>query len=264
LRKRTCIVAILPAILSALWILRLATAAEEFKPFVFVHVGDPELGKPDLKSTAERFALFAQRANTLGAELAIVAGDLLHDQTEEHLKAFQDCLKQFRMPVKMVPGNHDDPRLFEKHFGPRRYVFTHNNCEFICLDSNDLLAHSEPSDPKCKELLDWLEAALANSERQRRTHTFVVMHHPIADQAPLEDLLAKHRIAGVLSGHLHMTREIRAKGFTIYVAPSTARFRDDKGVGYRIFKVFQDRIEQEAVPLAKEVGKGGANPEAKP
>ena len=248
MRQRICLI----AILSALW---LAAAAEEFKPFVFVHVGDPELGKPDLKSTAERFALFAQRANTIGADFVVVAGDLMHDPTDEQLKAFQDCLKQFKMPVKLVPGNHDDPRIFEKNFGRRRYVFTHNNCEFICLDSNDILAHSDPSDAKCKELLGWLEGALAEAERQKRTHTFVVMHHPIADQAPLEDLLAKHRIAGVLSGHLHMTREIRAKGFTIYVAPTTARFRDDKGLGYRLFKVFRDRIEQEAVPLAKEVGR---------
>jgi len=246
------------ALLVGLWglvALRPALAAEEFKPFVFVHVGDPELGKPDLKSTAERFALFAQRANALGAELAVVAGDLMHDPTDEQLKAFQDCLKQFKMPVKLVPGNHDDPRLFEKHFGPRRYVFTHRNCDFICLDSNDILQHPSPTEPKGQELWKWLEAALDDATRQKRTHTFVVMHHPIADQAPLEDLLAKHRIAGVLSGHLHMTREIRGKGFTIYVAPSTARFRDDKGLGYRVFKVFQDRIEQEAVPLEKEVGR---------
>lgn len=230
-------------------------AGDEFRPFVFIHAGDPELGKPDVKSTAERFALLAKRANAIGADFVVVAGDLLRYGTEEELKAFQDCLKLFKMPVKLIPGNHDEPKFFEKHFGPRRYVFTHNNCDFICLDSNEILAHPDPSEPKGKELFGWLEGALADAERQKRTHTFVVMHHPIADQAPLEDLLAKHRIAGVLSGHLHMTREIRAKGFTIYVAPSTARFRDDKGLGYRVFKVFADRVEQEAVPLAREMGK---------
>jgi serine/threonine-protein phosphatase CPPED1 len=242
-------------LLCVLSALRPAGAAEAFKPFVFIHAADPELGKPDVKSTAERFALLAQRANALGADFVVVAGDLMHDPTDEQLKAFQDCLAQFKVPVKLVPGNHDDPKLFEKNFGPRRYVFTHNNCDFVCLDSNDFLSHTDPADPKGKELLTWLANALADSERQKRTHTFVVMHHPIADQAPLEDALAGHRIAAVLCGHLHMTREIPGKGFTIYVATSTSRFRDDKGLGYRVFTVYEDRIEQEAVPLAKEVGR---------
>jgi hypothetical protein len=71
----------------------------------------------------------------------------------------------------------------------------------------------------------------------------------------MSEVLAKHRIAAALCGHEHTTSELPGKGYTVYVAPGTARFRDDKGLGYRVFKVFADRIEQEAVPLAKEVGR---------
>ena len=169
-------------------------AAEGFKPFVFIHAGDTELGSPDLKGTVERFRLLAQRANAIGAELVVIAGDLMHDPGDEQVAAFQECLKQFKMPVKVIPGNHDNPQLYEKNFGPRRYVLTHNNCDFVCLDSDDVIAHHDPADPKCKELLGWLEEALGNAGRAKRTHTFVVMHHPIADQAPLEDVLAKQTI----------------------------------------------------------------------
>ncbi|HUT34935.1 MAG TPA: metallophosphoesterase [Planctomycetota bacterium] len=243
---------------AGLWVLlasRLAAAGEGFNPFVFIHAGDPELRKPDVKSTAERFALLAQRANAIGAELVVVAGDLTRNGADEELEAFQDCLKLFKMPVKLVPGNHDAPRWFEKHFGPRRYVFTHNNCDFICLDSNDFMAHPDRDDPKGQELWKWLEAALEDAQRQKRTHTFLVMHHTLAARPPMDAVLAKHRIAAVLCGHEHTTRELPGKGFTIYVSPGTARFRDDKGLGYRLFKVLEDRIEQEAVPLEKEVGR---------
>lgn len=244
-------------LLASLWFLSLPLAArgEEFKPFVFIHAGDTELGSPDLKGTTERFALLARRANAIGAAFVVIAGDLTHDPTDECLSAFESCVKQFQMPVKVIPGNHDDPRVFAKHFGPSRYVFTHANCDFICLDSNAFLSHPDPADPKAHEHWKWLETALDESQRQKRTHTLVVLHHPIADQPPMDALLAKYRIAAVLCGHLHTTRELAGKGFTIYVSPGTAKFRDGKGLGYRIFKVFQDRVEQEMVPLDKEVGR---------
>jgi len=222
----------------------------EPQPFVFVHTGDPELGKPDVASTAERFALLAQRANTIGAELVVIPGDLVHGSTPEELEAFDDVLRQFKMPVKAVPGNHDRPDLFEKRFGADHYVFTHNNSDFICLNSNRFLGAADPrQDPQRK----WLEEALAEAQSQKRTHVFVVMHHPIAKDPPLRALLAKYPVAAVLCGHLHTTQEFACDGVPIYVSPGTARFRDDKGFAYRVFKVYPDRVEQEVVPLDREV-----------
>ncbi|HPD16379.1 MAG TPA: metallophosphoesterase [Planctomycetota bacterium] len=224
-------------------------AAEGFRPFVFIHASDTELGSPDLQGTVKRFGLLAERANALGADFVVITGDLMHDPTDEQLQAFQGCLKRFKMPVKLVPGNHDDRRLFEQNFGPRRYVFTHNNCDFVCLDSNDLKAHPTSSEPKGRELWEWLDDALGEAERQKRTHLFVVLHHPISDRAPLAELLAKHKVEAVLSGHLHVTRELPGKGFTTYVTPGTAKFRDNNGLGYRVFRVFEDHLEQQVVPL---------------
>lgn len=227
-------------------------AAGEAQPFVFLHTGDPELGKPDVASTAARFALVAARANAIGADLVIIPGDLVHGCTSEELKAFDGVLRQFKMPVKVVPGNHDRPDVFEKHFGPDHYVFTHNNSDFICLNSNRFVG---PADPRQDAQWKWLEAALEDAQRQKRSHVFVVMHHPIAQEAPLRELLARHHVAAVLCGHLHTTQEFAADGFTVYVSPSTARLRDDKGFAYRVFKVYPDRVEQEVVPLDREVAR---------
>jgi len=87
-----------------------------------------------------------------------------------------------------------------------------------------------------------------------RTHTFVVMHDPAACDASMRALLARHRVTVVLCGHLHKTQELARDGFTIYVSPGTAKFRDGNGLGYRIFRVGRDRVDQEFVPLEKEVG----------
>jgi len=228
----------------------LLARAAEFQPFVFVHAGDPELGKPDVESTAARLALLGQRANKIGAALVIVAGDLTHGSIPKEVKAFEDALKQFTMPVKVVPGNHDTPEMFEKHFGKDHYVFTHNNCDFICMNSNRPISPS--ADPRREPQWKWLEEALTDARRQHRTHVFVVLHHPMANRSPLGDLLARHHVTAVLAGHLHTTTEIPCTGFTIYVAPGTARFRDRNGLGYRVFKVYADRFEQEFVPLESE------------
>ena len=237
------------AVWMALGLLVAAQAAEPPQPFVFVHTSDPELGKPDLKGTSERFAQLAQRANQIGAAFVIVSGDLTRNCTTEQLKAFDDILKQFKMPVRLLPGNHDEPEVYEKHFGKDHYVFTHGNCDFICLNSNLLLT---PSD-KTKEQWTWLEAALKEARRQNRAHIFVVMHHPLAGLAKMNDLLVKYGVEAVLCGHEHTTQELPEKGYTVYVTPGTCKFRDKNGLGYRVFRVSKERIQQEFVPLEKDL-----------
>jgi len=228
-----------------------APTADEFKPFVFIHTSDPEIGKPDVQETAGRFALLAQRAKALGAALVVVAGDVTHGSTDEELKAMEDALQRFTMPVKMVPGNHDTPAAFARHFGPDRYVFTLNNCDFACLNSN--LAETGADSAAAKAQWQWLEETLKESRRRQRTHVFVVLHHPtVAGHEPLAGLLAKYDVKVVLAGHLHATQESQGKGYTTYTVSGTDRARDDKGLGYRVFKVARDRIEQEFVPLEKE------------
>jgi predicted phosphodiesterase len=229
-----------------------APQADAFKPFVFILTGDPELGKPDVASTAQRFALLPKRAAAIKASLVVIPGDLTHDDTDEEWKIIEDTVKQFTMPVKMVPGNHDKPAVFAKHVGEDHYVFTLNNCDFVCVNSN-VLDSLWGIAGKAKAHLAWLEGALKEARRCGRTHVFVVMHHPVADRDAVSDVLARYGVKVVLAGHRHRTEEFPGKGFTTYVAPGTARFRDEGGLGYRVFKVYKDRIEQEFVPLEKEV-----------
>jgi predicted phosphodiesterase len=227
-----------------------AAPADEFKPFVFILAGDPEIGKPDITETAKRLALLAQRANAIEAALVVIPGDLTHDSSDEQLKAFVDAAGRFAMPVLTVPGNHDKAKVFAERFGPDHKVLTLNNCDFVCLNSNLTDEGSSAAKAQCK----WLEEALKASRERGRTHTLVVLHNPsVADRDPLRGLLVKYGVKVVLAGHLHKTQVFKGKGYTTYVVSGTDRVRDDKGLGYRVFKVTRDRIEQEFVPLEKEV-----------
>jgi len=224
----------------------LPASSKKFAPFVFIHAGDPELGSPDLAGTSKRFQRLAQRANTIGASLVVIAGDLIrHRGNADQLKALDAGLKAFKMPVRAVPGNHDHLAAFRQRFGPENSVFTFNNCDFACLNSND---HSP-------RVLSWLEGALKASLRRGRTHVFVVMHHPPERESKMDELLGKYRVAAVLCGHLHRTGKALHKGYAAYWVSGTAKVRDEKGLRYNVFKVYKDRIEQESLPLEKEVGK---------
>ena len=248
--------AVLPLAVALLAAIAFAAAPpdQEFKPFAFILAGDPELGKPDVRNTADRFALLPQRAARIKAALVVIPGDMTHDDTDEEWDAIEGTLKQFSMPVKIVPGNHDKPKSFAKHVGEDHCVFTLNNCDFVCLNSN--LGGSA-----AKTQRKWFEDALKASREHHRTHTFVVLHHPnVAKDEPLRGLVIRYGVKVVLAGHLHTTAEIAGKGYTIYVSPGTARFRDKGGLGYRVFKVYKDRIEQEFVPLEKEVAEAKLAP----
>ena len=220
--------------------------SNEFAPFVFIHAGDPELGSPDLPGTSKRFGQLAQRANSIGAAMVVIAGDLVRNGDKaDQLRALDEALKTFKMPVRAVPGNHDDEAAFRKRFGPENSVFTVSNCDFVCVNSNDLSASA----------LSWLEEALKLAVDRRRTHVFVVMHHPPEDDKAIGKLLSKYGVAAVLCGHLHKTGEAPHKGYVTYWVSGTAKFRDENGLRYNVFRVYKDRIEQESLPLEKDVGR---------
>jgi 3',5'-cyclic AMP phosphodiesterase CpdA len=208
-----------------------------FAPFVFIHAGDTELGSPDLPGTVKRYNLLPARAAAAGTELVVIAGDLIHDNDAEHWQAFTDGLKLFKMPVHVVPGNHDDPATFRKLFGPPNRVFTHNNCDFVCLDSNLL----SPS------VVSWLEDSLKASRAAGRTHIFVLMHHPPEGNADLDRLFRKYGVEAVLCGHLHKTGKSVHDGYVIYWVSGTAKARDANGLRYNVFCVTAKGIEQESM-----------------
>jgi predicted MPP superfamily phosphohydrolase len=246
-------------------------------PFVFIHTSDPELGPPDLPGTAKRLEQLAERANRIGAAFVLITGDLVRNGNHKaQLKALDDALKRFNMPVKAVPGNHDDLPAFRKRFGPEDGVFTYDNCVFVCLDSNDL----SPA------RLSWLEQSLKSacqeptaregppSRREgppsaregpfrqtpsaaARAHLFVAMHHPPEGDKRLDELFVRYGVEAVLCGHVHKTGQIPHQGYTTYFVSGTAKVRDGNGLRYRIFTVHPDRIEQQSVLLESPVEKVG-------
>ena len=123
-----------------------AAAQAGFAPFTFLQAGDPQIGGwTSIADTQGRFVELARIANRLQPAAVLVVGDLVNDGPhEKELAAFDEALTEFRVPVKLIPGNHDDIATYRRKYGPDHYSFTLNNCEFVCINSN-LLAGGPPT-----------------------------------------------------------------------------------------------------------------------
>ena len=158
------------------------------RPFYFVHISDPHLGF--LSAADKRFATFADQINRLQPDFIVLTGDLTYGLTDRHMAVIDSALRRLQVPVKLIPGNHDvrdhkSLKTYRDKYGPDYYLFTHNHCDFVFLDSmildGETAYFAEKDDRFHKEVQDqwdWLEKTLAESRAAGRSHIFLLLHIP--------------------------------------------------------------------------------------
>jgi 3',5'-cyclic AMP phosphodiesterase CpdA len=251
--------------------------SDDFRPFSFLLLGDPQLGMDwggSLTDHRRRFAQAAREANALKPAFVIIPGDLVQKPgAAEQWRAVEEVLGLFKMPVFVVPGNHDvrGPRsraAWLRRFGADNFAITYRNCEFIFLSSMVFRRCFEARE--AQKQVGFLEVKLAGAAELSRRHVFVSLHCPpfVRSEAdrdgkytvPREHrrrilaLARRHGVRTFLCGHTHKTEEIRARdgAFAIHTASGTAAVSPAsrlKGFRYRIFKVRADRVESLPVLL---------------
>lgn len=277
--------------------------SDKFKPFFFIHAGDPQvgmvtrLGLGSIEEDKGRFIQLAKRANELNCPFVLVAGDLVHffyganpdkkyGTARENIAAFDEALQQFKVPVKLIPGNHEVHNLYQlnkyrEKYGKDYYAFTYNNCDFICLNSVTLETESRHVDKQVQKTAEykreverqwrWLEDTLKKSRTKGRNHIFILKHFPPfiekedegqtyhamrpESRKRLLKLVREYDVKVIMVGHVHKTYELTTEDFVIYTVGGTSCVFDDKGFGYRIFKVYDDKVEQEYFRIGQPVEK---------
>lgn len=201
------------------------------------------------------------RAGLWRADMAVVSGDLVQDDSAEAYRHFRQLLEPLRLPVLCLPGNHDvRPVMREMLAGePFGYcgVLEQDAWLVACLDScveggaGGLLAESE---------LRRLESAI---DEAAAPHVAVFLHHPPValgslwldrvgldgGERVLQRLAASGRIRLVAFGHAHQDF-VGAHGRAAIVGtPSTCRqfapgadvfAVDDSPPAYRHFELAAD------------------------
>ncbi len=194
-------------------------------------------------------------------------GDIVHPVPSlptfgEAVDRFKDIAAQVKVPVHLLPGNHDvgDKRVewmpadqvcddylavYRAAFGPDFHAFDQGPARFILL--NSLLLNSGLPDEQRQR--DWLEQQLDDCAAQRR-RAFLFMHYPPyiyedkerssydnVDEPARSWLLAQMRrapVEAVFAGHVHNFWYDRVGNADFYMLPSTAFLRHDFTEFYRV------------------------------
>lgn len=218
---------------------------------IVVQLSDPHIVEPGKSPRTPRefgpvdTAAFLARAvaavNRLDPvpDVAVVTGDLVDAGGPAEYEHLRQLLAPLRMPVFVIPGNHDAREPMRTTFradgylpseGFLQYVVENYPLRIVALDT---LVAGKHHGELCAERLDWLDRTLAAAPDRP---TLVMMHHPpfmtgidYMDNYSLENppalaaVIARHpQVERILCGHLHRSINRRFAGTVAGTAPSTA------------------------------------------
>jgi 3',5'-cyclic-AMP phosphodiesterase len=195
------------------------------------------------------------------ADLAVVTGDIVQDDSAAAYDRFRHGLITLGVPVLCVPGNHDVEVLMKAVCAdpPFEYcsIGAHGNWLLAGLDSS---LPGETGGEIGDGEFERLHNAIENSESE---HVLVYLHHPpvvlgsdwldplgLANgPRALREFARTGRVRVVLFGHAHQAYDGTHNGMRVYGTPSTCRqFRpgsssfavDDRPPAYRRLELAAD------------------------
>jgi len=146
-------------------------------------------------------------------EFALVAGDLSHHGTEQEFGAVKEILAQLRIPIFVLPGNHDyatqtDRKQYEQVYPKQlNYMFEHKGWQFVGFDSTEGLRAANTKIQS--EPVDFLKRTASKISKTQPTVLFT--HFPLGekvDKRPLNaevalELFKEHNLQATFGGHHH-------------------------------------------------------------
>jgi 3',5'-cyclic-AMP phosphodiesterase len=173
-------------------------------------------------------------------DVVIATGDLTDHGTEEQYGMLREIIGDLRVPLLMIPGNHDEREPFRSmaramghdHVpsdGPVNYVLDEWPVRLVALDSLRDGHHDGELDAS---RLAWLDAALS---AQPDRPTLVFLHHPpfetgiwwmdkigLTGIPQLREVIGRHpQVVRLLAGHLHRPIVTSWASTVVSCAPST-------------------------------------------
>ncbi len=157
----------------------------------------------------DNFLKLIWRANFINPDFVIVTGDVLNTATEENYVSFiKDINNLLRVPLILVPGNHDHhykEDLFTKYLAPSNISINIGPLHLILVDTGPNGMNGWITNDQ----VEWLRQDL---EKYGAMETKIIAsHHPfsmleesdVSNPAALEELLQSSDIDLVLHGHMH-------------------------------------------------------------
>ena len=217
----------------------------------FALLGDSHLNLAKTGEEANYKAHFEKaikQVNAAGVDFVLIAGDLTQSGKPEEFSQFRAEIRKFRVPVLVVPGNHDignkfsnlskgehvtlaRMEMYRKQMGPTWFSADYAGVHIVCINSSLLGSGYAP------EQLMWkfLEHELTPSTK---VPSILLMHYPLFLKEPDEPgnywnvepeprarllgLLKKSNVNLVLSAHLHKPKVNNRDGIQFVTTAATS------------------------------------------
>jgi 3',5'-cyclic AMP phosphodiesterase CpdA len=200
----------------------------------------------------------------------VATGDLADRGKPKEYKRLRKILGDLRVPVYLVPGNHDARDAFRDAFpehaylpakGPLCYAVESRPVRLVALDTTR--RDRAPGGELDAAQLAWLDTTLRIAPA---TATIVAMHHPpfaigvapvdthlLRGREDFERIIAVHpQVVRIVCGHVHRYFEATIGGTTAVSVPSTAHqlvLEAGDGIPYTV------RVEPPAVAFHRWTGR---------
>jgi Icc protein len=172
-------------------------------------------------------------------DVVLATGDLVESGAAEEYAVLRATLARLKMPVYLIPGNHDSREELRAAFADAPYWPSGERLHYVVEDhpvrliALDTLVPGSGAGELGAAQLDWLAKTLAAAPGRP---TVIFMHHPpfataighmdrinCRDGAALAAIVSRHpQVERVLCGHDHRPIQTRFAGTIGSVAPSTA------------------------------------------
>ena len=183
----------------------------------------------------------------LQPHLLVLSGDIcLKEGNSETYFWVKEQLDKLKIPIEVIPGNHDNPQLLADVFLKNEYLQYGNEYYFSHYPEGKQIIFLDSSKGYCsKRQYSWLKNELANAEDE----CIIFMHHPpVKAGVPHMDfnyafqqpeimhniVLESGREVHIFCGHYHVERSISYKNLHIHITPSTFFTLNGDHTGFEI------------------------------
>jgi len=241
------------------------------EPWLFVQLTDPQFGMFDGNAGFEKETVLYEKAvakiNKLNPDFVVITGDFVNDQNSaSQIDEFKRITAKIKpaIPVYYSPGNHDIGQVptseslekYKKNYGSDRFSFKHKGSAFIGFNSGLIKAKLEKPE---QEQFSWLAKKLEESRKAK--HMLLFCHYPFFNKTVDEpevysnigteyrlkylELFKENGVEAVFCGHHHNNGLATYGNVELVTTSSLGKPLGKAPSGFRIVKVYSDRIEHE-------------------
>ena len=195
------------------------------------HIGDD--GSPVQEIDVRKNFLTAYNSESMkDLDLLVLSGDLADNATPAAYSFIADVVKDSKVPVCIIPGNHDKLEIMEKYFdfsgkihnGKCYYRYDIDGRSIFFLDSADGTVSSEQ--------LSWFEQETSKIDGEVLlfihhppclcNHKFMDLRYPMKNIEEVQATILKIKnLKHIFVGHYHSEMTVPLGDKTVYVTPST-------------------------------------------